>query len=80
MKVIVSTFFRVIYFPHDGRIVAIDKLLCVGTNLITNPMTSLNDFDMQTIFPPPQVNYVALSLMPSAADEDDLDPVVDMVI
>jgi hypothetical protein len=26
MKAIVSTFFRVIYFPHDGRIVAIDQL------------------------------------------------------
>jgi hypothetical protein len=45
---------------------------------------------MQAISPPPQVNYVALSPMPSNADEDesltisslpyDLDPVVDMVI
>jgi hypothetical protein len=80
MKAIVSTLFRVIYFPHDGRIVAIDQLSCVGPDLITNPMTSLNGSYMQMISPPPQVNYVVLSSMPFAVDEDDLDPVVDMVI
>jgi hypothetical protein len=90
MKVIVSTFFHVIYFPHNGRIVVIDQLSCVGPNLITNPMRSLNGSYMHTLSPPPQVNYVALSPMPSAIDEDepltissafcDLDLVVDMVI
>jgi hypothetical protein len=69
MKAIVSTFFRVISFPHDGRIVAIDKLSCVGPDLIINPMSSLNGSYMQTVSPPPQVNYVALSPMPSTADE-----------
>jgi hypothetical protein len=33
---------------------------------------------MQTVSPPPQVNYVALS--PMASTSGDLDPVVDMVI
>jgi hypothetical protein len=33
---------------------------------------------MQTISPPPHVNYVALS--PMLSTSDDLDPVVDMVI
>jgi hypothetical protein len=33
---------------------------------------------MQMVFPPPQVNYVALS--PMASTSNDLDPVVDMVI
>jgi hypothetical protein len=90
MKAIVSTLFRVISFPHDGRIVAIDQLSCIGPDLITNPMSSLNGSYMQMVSPPPQVNYVALSPMPSAVDEDepltislasyDLDPVVDMVI
>jgi hypothetical protein len=90
MKVIVSTLFRVIYFPHDGRIVAIDKLSFIGLDLTINSMTSLNDSYMHTVSPPPQVNYVALSPMPSAADADeplivsslpyDLDPVVYMVI
>jgi hypothetical protein len=90
MKYIVSTFFHLISFPHNGIIVAIDQLLCVGPDLITNPMSSLNGSYMQTVLPLPHVNYVALSPMPSAIDEDDpltvrsafcdLDLVVDMVI
>jgi hypothetical protein len=71
MKSIVSTLFCVISFPHDGRIVAIDQLSCIGTDLITNPMTSLNGSYMQMVLPPPQVNYVALSPMPSTVDEDE---------
>jgi hypothetical protein len=89
MKAIVSTLFRVISFPHDGRIVTIDQLSFIGPDL-DQPMTSLNGSYMQTVSPLPQVNYVALSPMPSTADEDepltvssvsyDLDLVVDMVI
>jgi hypothetical protein len=90
MKSIVSIIFRVISFPHDGRVVSIDQLSFVGPDLIINLTTSLNGYYMQTISPPPQVNYVVLSLMLSATDADealtissifyDLDPVVDMVI
>jgi hypothetical protein len=90
MKDIVSTLFHVIYFPHDGRIVTIDQLSFVGPDLNFNSMNSLNSSYIQTVSPPLQVNYVALSPMPSAADEDeplivhsvsyDLDLVVDMVI
>jgi hypothetical protein len=69
MKAIVSTFFRVISSPHDGRILAIDKLSCIGPELITNPMTSLNGSYMQMVSPPPQVNYVALSPMSSDSYE-----------
>jgi hypothetical protein len=86
MKAIVSTLFRVISFPHDGRIVTIDQLSFIGPDW----MTSLNGSYMQMVSPLPQVNYVALSPMPSTADEDepltvssvsyDLDLVVDMVI
>jgi hypothetical protein len=53
-------------------------------------MTSLNGSYTQMVLPLPQVNYVALSPMPSAGDEDEsltvilvsyeLDPIVDMVI
>jgi hypothetical protein len=43
-------------------------------------MTSLNGSYMQSISPMPQVNYVALSPMPSTADEDEWDPIADMVI
>jgi hypothetical protein len=74
MKAIVSTLFRVISFPHDGRIVTIDQLSFIGPDWIT----SLNGSYMQTVSPPPHVNYVALSPMTSTSD--DLDPVVDMVI
>jgi hypothetical protein len=86
MKAIVSTLFHVISFPHDGRIVTIDQLSFISPHW----MTSLNGSYMQTVSPPPQVNYVALSPMPSTIDEDepltvslvsyDLDPVVEMVI
>jgi hypothetical protein len=86
MKAIVSTLFHVISFPHDGRIVTIDQLSFISSNW----MTSLNGYYMQTVSPLPQVNYVALSPMPSTADEDEpltissasyeLDLIVDMVI
>jgi hypothetical protein len=74
IKAIVSTLFRVISFPHDGRIVTIDQLPCIGPDWVT----SLSGSYMQTVSPPPHVNYVALSPMTSTSD--DLDPVVDMVI
>jgi hypothetical protein len=90
MKVIISTLFRVIYFPHDGRIMSVDQISFIGPDLNIKSMTSLNGSYMQTIFPPTQVNYVALSPMLSAADADEpltasslsyeLKPVVDMVI
>jgi hypothetical protein len=74
MKSIVSTLFRVIYFPRDGRMVTIDQLSFIGPSWIT----SLNGSYMQMVSPPPHINYIALSPMTSASD--DLDPVVDMVI
>jgi hypothetical protein len=74
MKAIVSTLFRVISFPHDGRIVTIDQLSVIGPNWVT----SLSGSYMQTVSPLPHVNYVALSPMTSTSD--NLDPVVDMVI
>jgi hypothetical protein len=90
MKAIMSTLFRVIYFPHDGIIVTIDQLSFIGLDLTINSMNSLRGSYMPTISPPPQVNYVALSPMPSIVDENeplsvssvsyDLDLVVDVVI
>jgi hypothetical protein len=67
MKAIVSTLFRVIYFPHDGRIVTINQLSFIGPNWIT----SLNGSYMMTISPPLHVNYVVLSPMPSTSDDLD---------
>jgi hypothetical protein len=74
MKAIVSTLFRVISFPHDGRVVTVDQLSFIDPAWIA----SLNGSCMQTVSPLPQVNYVALS--PMASTSDNLDPVVDMVI
>jgi hypothetical protein len=74
MKALVSTLFHVISFPHDGRIVTIDQLSFIGPDWVT----SLSGSYMQTVSPPPHVNYVALSPMTSTSD--NLDPVVDMVI
>jgi hypothetical protein len=74
MKAIVSTLFRVISFPHDGRVVTVDQLSFIDPAWIA----SLNGSCMLTVSPPPQVNYVALSSIDSTSD--DLDPVVDTVI
>jgi hypothetical protein len=74
MKAILSTLFRVISFPHDGRIVIVDQLSFIDPDWIA----SLNGSYMQIVSPPPQVNYVALS--PMVSTSDDLYPVVDMVI
>jgi hypothetical protein len=54
--------------------VTIDQLSFIDPDWIT----SLSGSYMQTVSPPPHVNYVALSPMTSTSD--DLDPVVDMVI
>jgi hypothetical protein len=74
MKSIVSTLFRVISFPHNGRIVTIDKLSFIDLDWVT----SLSGSYMQMVSPPLHVNYVALS--PMISNSDALDPVVDMVI
>jgi hypothetical protein len=74
MKVIVSTLFRMIYFPHDGKIVTINQLSFIGPKWIS----SLNGSYMMTVFPSPHVTYVALS--PMLSTSYDLDLVVDMVI
>jgi hypothetical protein len=73
-KALVPTLFHVISFPHDGIIVTIDQLSFIGPNWVT----SLSGSYMQTVSPPPHVNYVALSPMTSTSN--DLDLVVDMVI
>jgi hypothetical protein len=49
MKAIVSTLFRVISFPHDGRVVTIDQLSFIDPTWIA----SLNGSCMQTVSPPP---------------------------
>jgi hypothetical protein len=74
MKATVSTLFRMISFPHDGRMLTIDQLSFISPDWIM----SLHGSYMKTVSPLPHVNYVALSPMTSTFD--DLDLVVDMVI
>jgi hypothetical protein len=52
----------------------VDQLLFVDPDWIA----SLNGSYMQMVFPPPEVNYVAL--LPTVSTSDDLYLVVDMVI
>jgi hypothetical protein len=53
MKAIMSTLFRVISFPHNGRIVVIDQLSFVGPELTINSMTYLDSSYMQSVSPLP---------------------------
>jgi hypothetical protein len=82
MKAIVSTLFRAICFPHNGKSVAIEQLSFVGPHLTINHPPSLNGHYVQVVSSPPQVNYVATCPMCSTLDEASyqLDLVVDMVI
>ena len=43
MGALVSPLFRVMCFPHDGRIMTIDQLSFVSPNLTPNQPTYLND-------------------------------------
>jgi hypothetical protein len=51
MKDIVSTLFRVISFPHNGKIVTIDQLSFVGPTLTSNHQPSLNGPYVQVVSP-----------------------------
>ena len=44
MKAVVSTLFRVMYFPHDGKILTVDKISFVKPDYCVTPsrQTSLN--------------------------------------
>ena len=88
MKVVISTLFRVMSFPHNGNIVTIDQLSFPSIDLTTNNLTSLNVPHTQVVSTPPWVNYVATGPMFSVTDVSepltvcsssfDLGPVIDM--
>ena len=68
-----STLFRVMLFPHNGSIVTIDHLSFVSPShsMTADHPTSLNVPVVQVVSTPPQVNYVALSPMPSISNEKE---------
>jgi len=49
MKAIVSSLFRVISFPHNGKIMTIDKILFVDPHLTANHPHSINDPYVQVV-------------------------------
>jgi hypothetical protein len=71
MKDIVSTLFRVISFPHNGKIMTIDQLSFVGPDLTAIHLPSLNGPYMSVVSPPPHINYVATCPIPFTTDENE---------
>jgi hypothetical protein len=59
MGALVSSLFRVVCFPHDGRIVTIDQLSFVSPPVPPAQLSSPPGFHPQVVSSPPQVNYVA---------------------
>jgi hypothetical protein len=77
MEVVVSTLFRVMHFPHDGSIVTIDQFLFISPDhcMTIDHLNSMNVPHIQVVSTPPQANYVALSPMPSIANEKEPLPI-----
>lgn len=65
---IVSTLFRVMCFPHEGKIFTIDQLLFPCPNMASSQPSSLNGPFVPMVSFPPQVNYVATCSMPTSID------------
>ena len=69
MGALVSSLFRVMCFPHEGRIMTIDQLSFVGPNLTPNQPSYLNGPCMQVVSPLPHANYVVTYSMPASTDD-----------
>ena len=68
MGAIVSTLFRVICFPHEGRIVTVDQLSFPGLNMDPSQPSSLSGPFVPMVSSPPWVNYVATHSIPTSTD------------
>ena len=53
MGALVSSLFRVICFPHKGRIVTIDQLSFFGPNVTAGPPSSLSGLYFLVVSSPP---------------------------
>jgi len=53
MGVLVSSLFRVMFFPHDKNIVIIDQPTFIGHESTPTQPSSLNGSYMQAVSPPP---------------------------
>ena len=74
MNVVVSTLFRVMLFPHDGWIVAIDHISFVCLKLTMNYHTCLSVWNVQVVSSSSHINYVATCSMPVTTSDlvDDI--------
>ena len=68
MGALVSSLFRVVCFPHDGRIVSIDQLSFVRQHAPPAPLSFPPGFHPPVASVPPQINYVATHPMPGSSD------------
>ena len=59
MGALISSLFRVMCFPHKGRIVIIDQLSFIGPNLTPNQPSSPNNPYIPVVSSLPHVSYVA---------------------
>ena len=61
------------HFTHDGIIVIIDQIsfVCLDHCMTANHLNSLNVPYIQVVSPTPEVNYVALSPIPSISNENE---------
>ena len=75
MGALVSSLFRVVYFPHDERIVTIDQLSFIGHQVPPLQPSSPIGSCLKVVSSPPQVNYMA-TLFVSAYADDHIDGIV----
>ena len=73
MNIVVSTLFRVMYFPHNGSIITIDHLLFINSNSCINlkHLTFLSVPNVRVDSFPPKLNYVVSFSMLSIYIEKD---------
>ena len=68
MGALVSSLFRVVCFPHDGRVVTIDQLSFVSPPMPPAQLSSPPSFHPPVTSTPPHINYVATYPMPGSSD------------
>ena len=68
MGALVSSLFRVVCFPHDGRIVTINQVSFVSPSMPPAPLSSPPSFHPLVASTPPQINYVATYPVPGSSD------------
>ena len=69
MGALISSLFRVVCFPHDGRIVTIDQLSFASPPMPPAQLSPPPSFYPLVVSAPPQINYVATYPVPISSDD-----------